>query len=630
MYCVNMDKDEIIKQITSELLDEIKSSNKVFTSEEVKAKINAKLDAVFNSGVDNGNSLDEEDEVLNNEFTKISGNEDSFALNSGIDGDFNDNVADNEIADKKEEKVKFFQEVADIYKNEFNNSITCFKNALESLKLVRKTSFFETILVVIFLVVPAILAGCIALIIVLILFLLWQLYLITKSIFELLKKAEVSIKGINEKIRKKIRALRGSGGFLNRLIFSNALYSLMMFNGVMYMLVKGLMLPVKSILDVEKILTNILAKIEKGITTVLKAPSELALAGTSAEAAKGRRGAKKEKDAKTKSGSRKPVKREKTAEKVKPIEKEKAQIRPQQQKVKVDEVSKALHQARLEVANAVAKNLQAETSQQKAQDIGDRAINLAEKAERQQVPMSSILSLSSSGSSDRDDLAKAIFDSVVDAMRGASLEKGADSEGIGKGIDTTKMLPEVKDSLMALTQAHQQELEKIEDELQSARDNKDLNAVERLENTKEIAINNLEELRQQALESESLEDFQQRAHSLQKDDPMEYAAKMDSMTFEDGQRVLPEGFSMKDFLNESKGLPTEEFDYKLISQLEQTMSNLDYREEDKDIVIAAVIEHQKGLSKEVEESRGHSMERSERGFVGMLDERVSGGRQLEV
>ena len=65
---------------------------------------------------------------------------------------------------------------------------------------------------------------------------------------------------------RKIKNYKKDGGFFKKLIFSNALYTLLMFNGVMYMIIKGMMLPVKSALDIEKIIANVIAKIEKGIT----------------------------------------------------------------------------------------------------------------------------------------------------------------------------------------------------------------------------------------------------------------------------------------------------------------------------------------------------------------------------
>lgn len=463
-----MNKDDVIKQITSELLEEIKKSNKSFTNEEVKEKINKKLNIFFDGEKNKEDSLkadlEEDDQILNNEFTKIDNDEDLLmSSNFGVvedsdSGDYDD------VDDKKKVKKKFLQEIKDVYKNELENSISCFKNAIEVFKLTRKTSLFETMLIFVFLAIPTILAGCIAIIIVLILFLLWQLYLIINSILKLLEKAEVSIKGFNEMIKRKIRSFKSGSGFINRLIFSNALYSLMMFNGVMYMLINGLMLPLKSALDAEKIVANLLAKLEKGLTTVLKAPSELTLANTKTEAAKSRTVAEKQKDSKSKARSEK--RKEKVVKKEKPIEKEKAQVRNQQKAEKQDEVSKALHQSRVEVANAIAKNLQAETSQQKTQDISDRVINLAERSDRQQAPMSSRLSLFPI-LDERSDMAGQILNDVLNAMK-ESVEKTVD--GVKGSSHLTEHHQTARDSK---DPALITEIQKIEEDYQRQLDDLD-------------------------------------------------------------------------------------------------------------------------------------------------------------
>lgn len=510
-----MDKDDVIRQVTSELLEEIKKSNKSFTNEEVKEKINKKLNAFFDGEKIKEESLkadlEEEDQILNNEFTKICNDEDLLtSSNFNVVEDSNSNDCYN-IDDKKEVKKKFFQEIKNIYKNEFENSISCFKNAMEVFKFTRKTSLFETILILIFLAIPAILAGSIAIIVVIILFLLWQLYLIIKSILELFKKVEVSIKGFNDAIKRKIRAFKNSGGFINRLILSNALYSLMMFNGVMYMLIKGLMLPLKSALDAEKIVANLLAKLEKGLTTVLKAPSELTLASTKTEAAKSRTAAEKQKDGKAKTKTER--KKEKVVEKIKPIEKEKAQVRNQQKAEKQDEVSRALHQSRAEVADAIAKNLQVETSQQKVQDIGDKVVNLAEQSDRQRVPMSSALSPLPFIDFERGNVAREIFNNIVEGI-GKSIEKVVEgTEGVLRDnnpqkVDNKELIEKAERYFQEQRRELQVERAGVESEEQlktiDARDSSAQNNAERVrEDIASGKINSEGDLRESLLKNEA-------------------------------------------------------------------------------------------------------------------------------
>lgn len=348
-----MQNQEIIDKITNELIEEIKTSDKNFSNEEIKEKINQKLiDYTLNSEENllQKEKSKEEDLILKNEFTKIDDDNEEDNFDFEIENNFdenntNDNIDNNTIKSIEDKKDKnFFQEVKDIYKNEFKQSISCFSNVVDSMKLTSKTSLFELILVFLFLVIPAILAGCIAFLIVILLFIIWQIYLITKTIYKLFEKAEFSIKDTINNIKIKIKNYKKSGGFINKLIFSNALYTLLMFNGVMYMLIKGLMLPVKSVLDIEKILANIIAKIEKGITTALKAPSELAVANTKSQNLKA---SKKSKN------NKKEISNDKKLN-----QKEKLKEKPQQKQEKIDEKAKALHQAKnIELANAIAKSL---------------------------------------------------------------------------------------------------------------------------------------------------------------------------------------------------------------------------------------------------------------------------------
>ena len=377
-----MQNQEIIDRITNELVEEIKTSEKNFSNEEIKEKINQKLIEYTLNSEENllqKEKSKEEDLILKNEFTKIDDDNEEDNFDFEIENNFdenntNDNI-DNDtiksIEDKKDKK--FFQEVGDIYKNEFKQSISCFSNIVDSMKLTSKTSLFELILVFLFLVIPAILAGCIAFLIVILLFIIWQIYLITQTIYKLFQKVEFSIKDTINNIKIKIKNYKKSGGFINKLIFSNALYTLLMFNGVMYMLIKGLMLPVKSVLDVEKILANIIAKIEKGITTALKAPSELAVANTKSQNLKASNKSKgKESEKKQKLINDKKLKAE--------IKKLNQKEKSQQKQEKIDEKAKVLHQAKnIELANAIAKSLKQSLDKSSEKTIFDKQnLNKAE------------------------------------------------------------------------------------------------------------------------------------------------------------------------------------------------------------------------------------------------------------
>lgn len=292
-----IDQNEIAQRVTNEVLKEIEESNTTFTNDEIKEKINNKLDEIFKAYRANEDKIkrkkDEEDErIIEKEFTDINefGNpitkDDKFdSLLESIENEYGneEESIEDELSEKIEEnepedKKKFIEEFADLYKNELQNSIDSFKNAYESFKLMKKTSIVEKVLILLFLAVPAIFGGLLTLFFILILLLLWQIHILLKVFIKFFDRVETSIKETMAKIRKKIDTLKNSGGFFNRLIFSNSLYSLIMFNGILYMLVKGMMLPLKSAAEIDRILANLVSKGVRAATMGLRGPSELALA----------------------------------------------------------------------------------------------------------------------------------------------------------------------------------------------------------------------------------------------------------------------------------------------------------------------------------------------------------------
>ena len=455
-----MQEQEIINKITTELLMEIKNSNQSFSNDEIKEKINQRLiDYISNS---NENLLkkknsEKQDLILQDAFTKIDDDNESFQQNKNDfdfqiqdnfdEEDINDNIEDNndiieetDINNTKNNK-KFFEEVGNIYKNEFKQSISCFSNVIDSIKLISKTSLFELILVFLFLIIPAILAGCIAFLVVILLFVIWQIYLITKTIYKLFEKVEFSIKDTINNIKIKIKNYKKDGGFFKKLIFSNALYTLLMFNGVMYMIIKGMMLPVKSALDIEKIIANVIAKIEKGITTILKSPSELATANIKSQNLKENR--------KSKNNKKEILNEKKLKAEIKKLkDKTKLKDKPQQKQEKINEIAKALReQKNIELVNAIAKNIKNYQDKQidnkinnkeilnsqnpiKEQIIKDNEIlKIAEKPDRRELP-SSIDSFMPK----IDLLNGKIFDGLIEKLSeiGKNIDVGNIKEQLGK------------------------------------------------------------------------------------------------------------------------------------------------------------------------------------------------------
>ena len=293
-----INQDEIAQKITNEILKEIEESNATFTSDEIREKINNKLDKIFETYESNENKIkqkksEEDEKIIEKEFTNINESDgftnkddkfDSLLESIKLNHDekeeqTNDDELSNDSQEvETENKKKFLEEFVDLYKNELQNSISGFKNAYESFKLMKKTSIVEKALILVFLAIPAICGGLLTLLAILIILLLWQLHILLNVFIKIFDKVETSIKETIIKIKNKIKILKSSGGFFNRLIFSNALYSLVMFNGMLYMLIKGMVLPLKSAAEIDRILANLASKGVRVISTSLRGPSELALA----------------------------------------------------------------------------------------------------------------------------------------------------------------------------------------------------------------------------------------------------------------------------------------------------------------------------------------------------------------
>jgi len=280
----SINQDEVVKKITEEILKEIEGSNSTFTNEEVKAKIDAKIDEFFKIYPSNQDIKNQDITAETNWAGQSATASDKFdALLESIENeqgnsdDKNIALSTNVKEDKKDAEKNFIEEFAILYKDELQSSMDSFKNAYESIKLMWKTSAIEKILIILFLIVPAICGGLFTLFFILILLILWQIHVLLKVFTKFFDKVETSLAATITKIKNKITNLKGSGNLFNRLIFSNSLYSLIMFNGILYMLIKGMMLPLKSAAEIDKILANLMSKGVRAAAISLRGPSELAL-----------------------------------------------------------------------------------------------------------------------------------------------------------------------------------------------------------------------------------------------------------------------------------------------------------------------------------------------------------------
>ena len=289
----NINQDEIIEKITNEVLEELQESNNNFTNEDIQEKINTKIEEFLSQLKDEQFEIEKaknekEDEFLKNEFTDIKekpSDPESVRNNDTKFSSFQEEVlqelstdeTNKENEKQPEEEKKFFQEFADLYKKELQNSMESFKNTLNSFSLMKESSFIEVFLIFLFLAIPAILAGLIGFFFIGLLFVMWQIYILIQMFAKKFDKIEKKLKSTIEKIKVKISTIKNSGGFFNRLIFSNFLYSILMINGILYVFIKGIAFPIRSFGEIDKILANLIGKTLNLATVTLRAPSELAL-----------------------------------------------------------------------------------------------------------------------------------------------------------------------------------------------------------------------------------------------------------------------------------------------------------------------------------------------------------------
>ncbi len=186
-------------------------------------------------------------------------------------------VESDEDADIEEdfEEDKFLLDPAVLYKTELEKSTNGFKSFFMSFSFLKNASIFEKILILIFLLIPALLGGILGLVLIILVFLFWQIDNILKFLLKHFGKIESFFKNSISTLKKKIS--EDAGGFFKKIFFSTFLYSVIMLNGIFYVLIKGIMIPLQSLSGVNKVISNFIAKITRGISNILKGPTQLAL-----------------------------------------------------------------------------------------------------------------------------------------------------------------------------------------------------------------------------------------------------------------------------------------------------------------------------------------------------------------
>ena len=283
----NIDKNEIVKKITSEVLVEVKKSPTKITSEELKNKIQSKINDFFNKKRDNDKKEEkrqfaEDEKFIEEEFRKNCLEDEDEEVDETKEKVFN-NFENQQNTIKEEqmleiiEKKPFFREVSDLYKEEYQKSIKGFGNFINSFQFIKKASIIEKFLTLLFIMLSALISGMMGIALLLVLFFIWQISIIIKVLLELFKRCEKTLIIFSKNIKKRINFNKTSGGFFKRLLFSNLLYSVLLINGILYLCIKGFIIPIDSINKINKLIGNFIAKTTRTISNIFKSPSDLLL-----------------------------------------------------------------------------------------------------------------------------------------------------------------------------------------------------------------------------------------------------------------------------------------------------------------------------------------------------------------
>lgn len=289
---MNSNKNEIINKISNEIIAEVQNSNQKITKKEVENKINKKIQQIIEQKrlkdeIKRKEQFEKEEKFIQNEFTSIGNveeyNENEDEKENNIEDEENSNkekLLDNNEENNNEEiteKQPFLLTISQLYKEEFNKSINGFKSFIGSFQFIKNTSLFEKILLSLFVIVPALLSGFVGIFIILIILLFWQISILINVFLKFFKGIETHFYNNLVKVKKFIDSLKSDGGLFNKLIFSNFLYSVVFINGILYLFMKGITIPLTSIDMINKFLANVVCKATRTFSNILNTPASIAL-----------------------------------------------------------------------------------------------------------------------------------------------------------------------------------------------------------------------------------------------------------------------------------------------------------------------------------------------------------------
>jgi len=170
------------------------------------------------------------------------------------------------------EKKPFIQDLGDIFADNFAFAWSSFKAGFNSLFLGGKTLLAHKILILLFISIPAIFGGTVVFIVGLVLILLWILFMILKNFSDILEKIEKKLKSKLVSWRNFIRSDKKMT--LSEKIIKFGAYTVVIgANGVMYVIIRGVRVPIKSLAQITKIVGNITDKFSETLNSIMKSPA---------------------------------------------------------------------------------------------------------------------------------------------------------------------------------------------------------------------------------------------------------------------------------------------------------------------------------------------------------------------
>lgn len=267
-----MDTDNNIKQITDEILKEIKDNNLKLSQDEIKAKIKKKLDEYYEITDKNLSRkiADKEYNRLMNDLLQDIGEEikkDDIKNNTKIE---NDDI-DNNI----KTKTKLFNKIGRLIYNVFQYSIESFKKSFNCFKLIKKISVFEIFFIIFILILPSFIVGILSLLFIAVLFIFWLINFILEQILKLFSNIGNFLRKLIHNLNNYIKTIKSSGFF--GYIFGNLLYIFTLLLLILYILFQIFIFPFKISRFINITISNLTTMITMHGLNILRIPTEIVL-----------------------------------------------------------------------------------------------------------------------------------------------------------------------------------------------------------------------------------------------------------------------------------------------------------------------------------------------------------------